>query len=184
MQFARISAGAIVGHETKIEGRGCLVVEGPNGEAFGVIRSRPNEHRSKRSDPKTDGTILESADGSWFVPHQKQLRERHRPVRDAAGDEVCSIDFTSHSSRTFHVPGGDVTWEKHTARPQYRIEGLFGVSRGAMHTFAAGVSNKPFRGEITDALASRSDGSLVVLLASWAAMGSIDAKVAAGATSG
>jgi hypothetical protein len=184
MQFARISAGDIVGHQMKIEGQACLVVEGPNGEAFGVIRGRPKEQPAKRGESKTDGTIFESADGSWFVPHQQHWGEDRRPVLDSAGTEIGSIEMTSHSARTFHVPGGAVSWERHIGRPQYRIDGHFGVSRSGLHAFAAGVSKKPFKGAITEALASRADGSLVLLLASSAAMGSIDAKVSAATSTG
>ena len=182
MDFQRIAAGAIVGHEVKVDGEGCLVVEGAGGEAFGAIRAKPNEQRASRRDPQTLGTILEAVDGSWFVPNQQELREKHRAVLDAAGTEVAGIDHSSHSRREIQLPGGALIWERHTTRPQYRIDGLFGVSRTALHAFVAGISRRPFKGEVTDVLAGRPDASLVLLLACWLTMGSIDAKVAAAST--
>lgn len=184
MEFKPIAAGSIVGHEVKIDGQGCLVVEGPGGEALGAIRAKPNEERATRRDPKMLGTILEAVDGSWFVPNQQEFREKHRAVLDAAGTEVAGIDHTSHSSQELQLPGGALIWERHVARPQYRIDGLFGVSRTAMHAFVAGISRRPFKGEITDALAGRPDASLVLLLACWLTSGSISTKVAASATAG
>lgn len=178
MQLAALTAGGILGHTTKIDGQRALVIEGSSGQSFGVVRPKPNEQRSRRRDPKTLGSILEADDGSWFVPSQHALREKHRSVQDANGSEVASI-YVSLSSYVLHVPGGDVTWQRHRAgRPRYSIDGLFAVSRTAMHTFVAGISRTPFKGEITEALTRRADASLVLLLGSWAAMNSIDTKVA------
>jgi hypothetical protein len=179
VEFQRVAAGPCVGHDVKVDGQGCLVVEGPDGQAYGALRAKVNDQRASRRDPKTLGTILEAVDGSWFVPNLQQLREKHRPVLDGAGKEVAGVDHTSLSRRELQLPGGPLTWERHTARPQYRIEGFFGASRSALHTFAAGVSRRPFNGEITEALASRSDASLVLLLACWLTSASIDAKAAA-----
>lgn len=184
MEYQPVVAGPIVGHEAKIDGQHVLLIEGQGGGALGMLREKPNEQRSGRRDPKTLGTVLEAADGSWFIPNVESFNQKHRAVLDSAGTEVAGVDHASTSRRELHVPAGDLAWERHMGRPQYRIDGLFGVSRGAMHTFVAGISKHPFNGEITDALAQRSDASLVLLLACWLTTGSISSKVAANATSG
>jgi len=181
LEFQRIAAGAFVAHETKVDGRGWTVIEAPSGPPFGAISARPDEQRSSRGDPKYLGTDFEAADGTWFVPHVQGLDE-HRAVLGVGGKEVAGIDRTSSTTRLLHLPGGDVTWESHLTRPQYRIDGLYGASRTALHTFVAGLSRRPFRGELTDALAGRPDASLVVLFASWLALATIGAKVAAAST--
>jgi hypothetical protein len=183
VEYQPVAAGPFVGHQVKLDGERCLVVEGSGGEAFGAMRAKANEQRANRGDPKTLGTILEAAAGSWFVPNLQHLVEKHRAVLDAAGTEVAGVDHTSHSRQELRLPSGAVTWERHVTRPQYRIDGLFGASRSALHSFAAGVSRRPFKGEITDALAGRPDAALVLLLACWLTTGSISAKVSAQATS-
>jgi hypothetical protein len=182
MEYEPVAAGPFIGHDVKVDGRRCLVVEGPGGSAFGMLTSKPNEQRSSRSDPKTLGTVLVAAGGSWFVPNPVGFNDKHRPVLDAAGVEVAGVDHTSSSVRALSLPGGALTWERHVTRPQYRVDGLFGASRSALHSFAAGVSRRPFKGEVTAALVDRPDASLVLLLACWLTNGSISAKVAAQST--
>jgi hypothetical protein len=78
MRLAALTAGQILGPTTKIDGQRALVLEGSSGQSFQVVRLKPNEPRSRRRDPKTLGSILEAAYGSWFVPSQQALREKHR----------------------------------------------------------------------------------------------------------
>jgi hypothetical protein len=176
-------AGGITGHLTKVDGQKVLVVESAGGEQFGVIRAKPNEQRASRRDPKTIGTILEAASGSWFLPVMTELRQKTFSVQDAQGKEVATYD-TSLSSKLLHAPGGDVTWErKRLGRPQYVIDGLYAASRTPMHTFVAGISHTPFKGQIDVALVKRPDAALVLLLASHWTMSSIDIKVSTRANS-
>lgn len=182
IQLTAPVGGGITGHTTKVDGQKVLVVESAGGAQFGVVRFKPNEQRASRRDPKTLGTILEAAGDSWFLPNMTELRQKHFSVQDAQGNEVATYD-TSLSSYLLHVPGGDVTWaRKRLGRPQYVIDGLFAASRTPMHTFVAGISHTPFKGEIEQALVERPDAALVLLLASRFTMSSIDTKVAARAS--
>lgn len=174
-------AGGITGRLTKVDGQKVLVVQGADGKRYGVIRSKPNEQRASKRDPKTLGTILEAANGSWFLPSMTSLRQKRFVVQDAQGTEVAFADL-SLASRSLHAPGGDVTFDrKRLGRPQYAIDGLYSASRTPMHTFVAGISRTPFTGRIEQALVERPDASLVLLLAAHWTMGSIDTKVSADA---
>jgi hypothetical protein len=178
MEFQRLAAGTIAAHQQKVDGRPALVIEGSGGAVFGAIGTKPNDKRASKRDPETLGTTFESLAGSWFIP-TLLVPDKHRPVLDAAGTEVAAVDYTSSSRRELRLPGGDLVWERHVTRPQYRIEGCFGASRSAMHAFVAGVSRTPFKGEITDGLAGHPEGSLALLLACWLTDRVISDKAAA-----
>jgi hypothetical protein len=183
IQLTAPVAGDIQGHLTKVDGQKVLVIESAGGEQLGVVRAKPNMERASRGDPKTLGTVLEAASGSWFLPVMTELRQKTFAVQDAQGNEVASYE-TSLSSKLLHAPGGDVTWErKRLGRPQYVIDGLYAASRTPMHTFVAGISHTPFKGQIESALVKRTDAALVLLLAAHWTMSSIDIKVAAQSSS-
>ena len=183
MSFQPVVAGSFVAKAVKAKGGSGLDVEGAGGALIGSIRPKENEAREKRGDPKTAGTSLAAADGSWFIAHLQALGDGHRPILDASGTEVAAIEKGAKRERVLKLPQGDLVWEQHTARPQYRIDGCFSANRTALHSFVAGVSKKPFTGELTDTLAARPDASLVVLLSCWLTNAMIESKVAASSSS-
>jgi hypothetical protein len=188
MEFAAIQAGPFTANEVKVEGDRQLVLEGADGSAVGVIRK---EHPlggikgklgwRKSADPPS-GTLLESAQGSWVVRREPGLTHGKALVLDGSGTQVAALERTSHSTQAFRLGTGDLVWESHTMRPQYRVEGLFSASRTAGNKFVPGLAKRPFKGDLTEALATHPDGSLVLLLAAYCTKVSIDAKVVAQST--
>jgi hypothetical protein len=174
MSFQPVSAGSFVAKAVKVKGGSGLDVEGAGGALLGSIRPTVNAQQAVGV-----GVGLEAADGSWFIAHLQDPRDPHRPVLDASGTEVAAIEKGAKRERVLRLPNGELTWKQHTGRPQYRIEGCFSANRSALHSFVAGVSRKPFTGELTDTLAARPDASLAVLLACWLTNAMIESKVAA-----
>jgi hypothetical protein len=162
MEFATVTAERL--RTELVDRRSHLLLESARG-TVAMIGLRP------------DSPTLQAADGTWTVRDVEAIvrhRKAHYSVRDAGGVEVATV-WPEGSRVRFELGSEALTWESPSLlRWSYRIEGLFvaspslltfGISRGS----TARRLRRPFRVEVSPALAARPDASLILLLATWLA---------------
>jgi hypothetical protein len=163
MEFAAVTAERL--RTELVDRRSRLLLESPSRGAVGVFGLQP------------DSPMLEAADGSWVV-HDVEAVDRHRKAHyslaDAGGVELATawpegkrVRIELASERLLLESPSLLQW-------RYRIEGLF-VARPSLvmgATSRASVARnarRPFRIDVSPALAGRADASLILLLATWLA---------------
>jgi ketosteroid isomerase-like protein len=117
-------------------------------------------------------TVLEAADGSWTVSYVEAVirhRKAHLSVRDADDVQVAKVWFAGQRQR-IELESETLLWESPSLLPwrsNYQIEGLF-VARPRLLYFVEREParvRKPFKVDVSSALAARPDASLVLSLA-------------------
>jgi hypothetical protein len=162
MEFATVTAERL--RTEVVDRRSRLLLESARG-TVATIGLRP------------DSPTLQAADGTWMVRDVQAIdrhRKAHYSVRDADAVEVATV-WPEGSRVRFELDSEPLTWESASLlRWSYRIEGLF-VASPSLLTFGISSAStarrvrRPFRVDVTPALAARPDASLILLLATWLA---------------
>ena len=158
--FTPIGVGRLQAHVVDRPSR--LLLETPSGAVVGSV------------DLNASRPLLAAADGAWTVDYVQAVprhRKAHLSVQDGDGREVASVEFAGVDKR-IDLGQESLVWQSPSLTRlrlwDYRIEGLF-VARPSPWTFGKGSHRhvrRPFTVRVSAALASRSDASLVILLAS------------------
>jgi hypothetical protein len=163
MDFAAVTAERL---RTEVVERGSrLLLDSAVRGSVGAIGLQP------------DSPLLQAADGTWMVSEVEAIvghRKAHYSVRDAGGVEFATA--WPQGKRVLIELGSErLTWESPSLLQwSYRIQGLF-VARTGLRTIGIDSSSaarrvrRPFRVEVTPALAGRPEASLILLLATWLA---------------
>jgi hypothetical protein len=174
MEFAAVTAERL--RTELVDRRSQLLLESRSRGAVGAFSLQP------------DSPTLEAAHGTW-VARDVQALDRHRKAHyslaDAGGVEVATA-WPEGSRVRLELASERLSLESPSLLQwRYRIEGLF-VARPSLlmsATSRASVARnarRPFRIDVTPALAARGDASLILLLATWLAWW--DAVTRTGAT--
>jgi hypothetical protein len=124
-----------------------------------------------------DSPMLQAADGAWMVSDVEAIvrhRKPHYSVRDTGGVEFATA--WPQGKRVLIELGSErLTWESPSMLQwSYRIQGLFVARTGLLTAGSASTAvarrvRRPFRIDVTPALAARPQASLILLLATWLA---------------
>jgi hypothetical protein len=163
MDFADVAAERL--RTEVVDRRSRLLLESPARGVVGAFSLRP------------DSPTLQAADGTWVVRDLEAIdrhRKAHYSVTDPAGVEVAAA-WPQGKRVRIELGSESLTWEAPSLLQwRYRIEGLF-IARTSLLMSAtpsargARSVRRPFRVEVTPALAGRADASLILLLATWLA---------------